>query len=269
MEAAQKSERERIRREREASIKRVQRPVQERNKYRKQLKQAAIKRRQQRHQLRVKETARARAVRKKRRTELRGRAAPVGTELDKQLRRIAHECMDAIPTPRYRAFPGDIEQHGNDTFGVEVPKRARDLIMAQRARLQARESVVLYSDGSLNNAGKADVIMAFGVVVKDNDDQYPTAASGKVEGFASSTKAELAGLFAAILVSPRNIPTTVYIDNSAVVSQFKALVEERNRCTERQRVRPPYAIWWAAVHHAFVQQAAGSKSFGSKDTLVT
>ncbi|KAG0349393.1 hypothetical protein BGZ54_004377, partial [Gamsiella multidivaricata] len=131
--------------------------------------------------------------------------------------------------------------------------------MAQRARIQGRKSVVLYSDGSLDHAGKADVSIAFGVVVKDSNNQYPTAASGRVEGLASSTKAELAGLFAAILVSPRNTPTIVYIDNSTVVPQFKALVEERDRCTERQRVRSSYATWWAAVHHAFVQQGRSVK----------
>ncbi|KAI1292759.1 hypothetical protein EDD11_008590 [Mortierella claussenii] len=65
--------------------------------------------------------------------------------------------------------------------------------MAQRARLQGRESVVLYSDGSLDHAGKEDVSMAFGVVIKDNDDQYSTVASGRVERLASLTQAAKEG----------------------------------------------------------------------------
>jgi ribonuclease HI len=85
-------------------------------------------------------------------------------------------------------------------------------------------------------------------------DRFPTVAAGRVDGFASSTKAELAGLFAAITVSPRNTPATIYIDNSAVVSQFRELVRGREACTERQRLRSPYAVWWAAVHNAYIVQ---------------
>ena len=77
---------------------------------------------------------------------------------------------------------------------------------------------------------------------------------GTVARYRSSTKTELVGLLAAILASPRNTPTTIYIDNLAVVTQFGTLVEDRQNCTERQRLRSSYVAWWAAVHHAYIQQ---------------
>ncbi|KAF9343451.1 hypothetical protein BGX26_005697, partial [Mortierella sp. AD094] len=64
--------------------------------------------------------------------------------------------------------------------------------------------------------GTDEISMAFGVISQAADESLYTAISGRVAGFASSTKAELAGLLAAILVSPRDKPTTVKIDNMAV-----------------------------------------------------
>ncbi|KAF9897455.1 hypothetical protein BX616_005561, partial [Lobosporangium transversale] len=81
-----------------------------------------------------------------------------------------------------------------------------------------------------------------------------TRSPGRVDGYASSTKAELVGLYAAILVSPRNVPTTVYIDNMAVVVQFKDLAQKREASTERQRLRSKYAVWWAAISRALFKQ---------------
>ncbi|KAF9368639.1 hypothetical protein BGX21_006453, partial [Mortierella sp. AD011] len=100
------------------------------------------------------------------------------------------------------------------------------------------------------------VSMAFGVVSQAADGSLRTAISGRVAGFASSTKAELAGLLAAILVSPRDKPVTVKIDNMAVVTQFRTLILQRPDCTERQRIRSPYAIWWSAISNAYERQGS-------------
>ncbi|KAG0300459.1 hypothetical protein BGZ99_003785, partial [Dissophora globulifera] len=81
----------------------------------------------------------------------------------------------------------------------------------------------MFTDGSLKNIGKDNISMAFGVVVEAPDKAYYTAISGKMSGSASSTKAELGGLLAGILVSPRNKLTTIHIDNKAVVTQFRKL----------------------------------------------
>ncbi|KAF9371181.1 hypothetical protein BGX21_005237, partial [Mortierella sp. AD011] len=69
--------------------------------------------------------------------------------------------------------------------------------------------------------------MAFGVVYQDIE-VLRAAITGRVSGYVSSTKADLAGLLAAIMASPRDTPTTIRIDNSAVVSQFKTLEKKVN-----------------------------------------
>ncbi|KAK3805184.1 MAG: ribonuclease H-like domain-containing protein [Benniella sp.] len=99
--------------------------------------------------------------------------------------------------------------------------------------------------------------MAFAVVVEQADGKFYTAVSGRASGFASSTKAELTGLLAAILASPRDKTVTIKIDNMAVVTQFQTLVKQRPFCTERQKLRSPYSVWWAAVYNAYIHQ--GSK----------
>ncbi|KAG0347366.1 hypothetical protein BGZ54_004932, partial [Gamsiella multidivaricata] len=167
--------------------------------------------------------------------------------------------MDAMPTLRYRALPDDTQRPIGDTFGVSIPAAVLRHIQQQRTRLQGLDKVVMFSDGSMEEAGKQGVRMAFGVVAQENQDAMHTVVTGRIAGFASSTKAELAGLFAAILASPRNTPTTIYIDNSAVVTQFKALVSGRQGSTERQRLRSTYAIWWSAVHNAYVHQGGKIK----------
>jgi len=177
-----------------------------------------------------------------------------GRALEEHLRTLALKSMDSLPTARNRALPMDTQQGLSDTFGIYIPEESLGYMYTQRDRLQGRDSVTLYSDGSMENAGKRSVRMALGVVVQEEMDRFPTVIAGRVDGFASSTKAELAGLFAAITVSPRNTPTTIYIDNSAVVSQFRKMVRRREACTERQRLRSPYAVWWAAVHNAYNAQ---------------
>ncbi|KAG0301763.1 hypothetical protein BGZ98_008071, partial [Dissophora globulifera] len=98
--------------------------------------------------------------------------------------------------------------------------------------------------------------MAIRVVVETPVKAYYTAISGKMSGSASSTKAELRELLTGIFVSPRNRLTTIYMDNRAVITQFRTLVLRRKDSTTRQRLRSPYAVWWAAIRNAYVKQGS-------------
>ncbi|KAK3825940.1 MAG: hypothetical protein J3Q66DRAFT_385032 [Benniella sp.] len=42
----------------------------------------------------------------------------------------------------------------------------------------------------------------------------------------------------------------------AVVTQFQTLVKQRPFCTERQKLRSPYSVWWAAVYNAYIHQGS-------------
>ncbi|KAF9895650.1 hypothetical protein BX616_009147, partial [Lobosporangium transversale] len=59
--------------------------------------------------------------------------------------------------------------------------------------------LTLYSDGSLEEAGRRAARMAYGVVAQTGPESFTNVVSGRVDGRASSTKAELVGLYAAIL----------------------------------------------------------------------
>jgi ribonuclease HI len=161
--------------------------------------------------------------------------------------------MDSEQTPCFRHLRSDDRPMG-DTNGVRLPHGTLNTIRAHRWLCEGKDEIILYSDGSLMNSGTQDISMAFAVVMQSDDGTYKTAISGRTSGYASSTKAELTGLYAAILVSPRNKPTTVRIDNMAVVTQFQHLVQQRPYCTERQRLRSPYSIWWSAIHNAYEHQ---------------
>ncbi|KAF9158215.1 hypothetical protein DFQ26_007866 [Actinomortierella ambigua] len=127
------------------------------------------------------------------------------------------------------------------------------------------QTILLYSDGSLSNVGTDKVRMTFGVVRvttdktigdRTNKDTVETQdlIHGRTEGFASSTKAELTGLLAAIEISPRNRPVKICIDNMAVVTNFVTLVQNRSNTTLKQRVRSKYAANWAEVEMAYREQ---------------
>ncbi|KAF9342469.1 hypothetical protein BGX26_007471, partial [Mortierella sp. AD094] len=167
--------------------------------------------------------------------------------------------MDAEATMRGRPLSRKSQLHWNDTCGINIPEDALQQLRKIREELQEKDRVTIYSDGSMKETGTPDVSMAFGVIIQEDVVTYSTAITGRVAGYASSTKAELAGLFAAILASPRHTPVTIYIDNSAVVTQFKTLVQARQDCTERQRLRTPYAAWWAAVSNAYQHQGKNIK----------
>ncbi|KAF9898523.1 hypothetical protein BX616_003912 [Lobosporangium transversale] len=85
-------------------------------------------------------------------------------------------------------------------------------------------------------------------------ESFTNVVSGRVDGYASSTKAELVGQYATILVSPRNAPAAVYIDNMAVVVQFQGLAQKRETSTEWQRLRFKYVVWCVATSRVFFKQ---------------
>ena len=75
------------------------------------------------------------------------------------------------------------------------------------------------SDGSMDKADSHDIAMAFGVV--DLSQNTPISVSGRTDGYASSTKAELMGLLAAIIAAPPAQDIKIELHNQAVVSLFR------------------------------------------------
>ncbi|KAG0358383.1 hypothetical protein BGZ54_010445 [Gamsiella multidivaricata] len=164
-------------------------------------------------------------------------------EIDIRMRIEARKEMDKRQTPRRTPLPRQ-RNPVIDTNGLNLSQETLQYIYDQRGQYFGQATVTLYSYGSLMEAGTGTKPAG----------SYRSVIKGKVSGYASPTKAELAGLLTSILVSPRDKPMTIKIDNSAVVTQFNALVKRRSDCTETQGLRSPYVVWWAAVHNAYVQQ---------------
>lgn len=172
--------------------------------------------------------------------------------------RDANKAMDHVVTPirtvEARLIPGGGAQ-GRWAPGVLVDDESWNMVMITRWALEQRsEPIVLYSDGSLKHMGNEKVSMSFASVYKCVDDTYQIAVRGRTTGFASSTKAELVGLFASVLCCPEGKDVIIYIDNNAVVAQFRTLVENRSKATPRQIHRSTFATWWEAVYEAYVKQ---------------
>ncbi|KAF9080986.1 hypothetical protein BGX29_004831, partial [Mortierella sp. GBA35] len=106
---------------------------------------------------------------------------------------------------------------------------------------------VLYSDGSVINSGTVDIAMAFGVVDPTSDP--PLIVKGRTDGHASSAKAELLGLLAAIVAAPPAQDIVVRLDNQSVVEQYRSLVQDRKDALPRRRFRSTYAGIWATLAH--------------------
>jgi ribonuclease HI len=161
--------------------------------------------------------------------------------------------LNKAKTPRERSLPSKWTLR--DIYGLIIPAHVEHELEEQRSRLEGQGPLEFYSDGSYFEDGPKPVSMAFGVVTMDQQTQrYRTVISGKTVGYASSTKAELVGLLATIMVCPRGTNATIYIDNEAVVQQFERLVENRETATARKRLRSPYAVWWAVIARAFEHQ---------------
>jgi ribonuclease HI len=223
-----------------------------RNRERQRLKHEAEKRRISRRKHRHARRYRGLQQTRKAIARLRGKKAVSGQELDKRLLMFAKEELDSTPTMRRKRLY--TPKAMCEVVGIDIPASALHELKEIRLRLQGEDRVILYSDGSLKEAASSNVSMAFGVVYQAGNDEFPIVTAGRVGGYGSSTKAELVGLLASILASPRRTETTIYIDNAAVVGQFRMMVKERMDCTERQRLRSPSIGWWAAVHRAFVEQ---------------
>ncbi|KAG0302464.1 hypothetical protein BGZ97_002339, partial [Linnemannia gamsii] len=104
---------------------------------------------------------------------------------------------------------------------------------------------ILYSDGSLINPGTEEVSQAFGVV--DLAQDTPLMVKGCTDGYASSAKAELMGLLAAVLAAPPEQDIIVKLDNQKVVEQYQRLVKDRRNTLPRKRFRSTYAGTWATL----------------------
>ena len=110
----------------------------------------------------------------------------------------------------------------------------------------------LYSDGSFHRLEDASTRMSFAVAYKSSNKTYDLAISGTSQGQASSTRAEITGLLAAILCCPRNHPAKIYSDDQTTVSEFSALVQFP--ATTKQYLHSPNADWWGLIKKAYVQQ---------------
>ncbi|KAI1320076.1 hypothetical protein EDD11_002047, partial [Mortierella claussenii] len=118
--------------------------------------------------------------------------------------------------------------------------------MAQiQSRLPTTDTRGVYSDGSLIAAGTDNIAMAFSVV--DTSQATGDTLQGRVDGYASSTKAELMGLIAAVIAQPKEQDLLIHLDNSAVVQQFEELVKKRQTALPRKRQRATYAGLWAVL----------------------
>ncbi|KAF9397697.1 hypothetical protein BGZ94_006229, partial [Podila epigama] len=116
-------------------------------------------------------------------------------------------------------------------------------------------SKIISTDGSMLQAGTAKVSMAFAVV--DQSSGTVLDLLGKTDGHASSTKAELMGLLAAIASTPSDQNILLQLDNKAVVDQFETLVVLRSFLPVRHQQRALYAGLWAVIAE-LVQKRAGS-----------
>ncbi|KAG0084453.1 hypothetical protein BGZ92_009851, partial [Podila epicladia] len=197
-----------------------------------------------------------------RQAEIRNRArrnarsrftTPAGNISEAKLWKKAISAMDANSTPIQHDVP---RTRDNDVEfdGLALEPATQAAIIQQRVEQQHKAEMVLYSDGSLIEKGTEKISMAFGVVIDNGNNKFAPMISGGVAGFASSTKAELVGLLAAVLSSPRNTTVKIYIDNMAVVQIFKKLVQERHTATARAKLRTTYAKWWDMIMMAVKNQ---------------
>ncbi|KAF9573021.1 hypothetical protein EC968_009150, partial [Mortierella alpina] len=106
---------------------------------------------------------------------------------------------------------------------------------------------IISSDGSLIKDGTENVAMAFGVVDLSQAEIYK--AQGRTDGYASSTKAELMGLIAAVLAAPPEQDIVVELDNKSVVDKYREQVDRRLDTLPRKRQRCNYAGLWATLSH--------------------
>ena len=125
----------------------------------------------------------------------------------------------------------------------------------QRTPVDNNTRRTISSDGSLINGGQHTVAMAFGVADLSQPDVR--TVQGRTDGYASSAKAELMGLFAAVISAPAEQDILVRLDNLSIVQQYQPLVKQRTDTLPRKRQRSNFAGIWAVLHKV-VQERPGS-----------
>src|SRR5690606_7131462 len=79
--------------------------------------------------------------------------------------------------------------------------------------IELDDTAIYYSDGSLINSGTENISMSFGVVQQlQKNKELVKIAQGRVEGYYSSTKAELVGLYTTLKEANPNQNIIIYID---------------------------------------------------------
>lgn len=171
---------------------------------------------------------------------------PAGTISEAKLRRKAIAAMDANTMPVQQE--ASIEVHNESEFnGLALELTTQAAILQWRQEHQHKAEIVLYSDGSVVEAGMKKISMAFGVVIDMGNNNFEPLVDGGVAGFASSTKVELVGLLMAVLSSPRNTTVKIFIDNMAVVQIFQKLVQDQHiatACAKLGQCMQTGGTWW-------------------------
>lgn len=100
-----------------------------------------------------------------------------------------------------------------------------------------------------------DISRVFGVVDLSQDN--PLTFQGRTDGHASSAKAELMGLLAAVLAATPEQDTIAKLDNQSVVDQYQRLVKDRWNTLPRKKLRSTYAGIWAALYQVVDTRPGG------------
>ncbi|KAG0363030.1 hypothetical protein BGX24_004997, partial [Mortierella sp. AD032] len=110
---------------------------------------------------------------------------------------------------KYHLHPTENTSAPTKLFGpLLVPTEEFDALTAlQDSPVDNTTPRIIYSDGSLVHSGTEDIAMAFGVVDLRQDN--PLSVKGRTDGHASSAKAELMGLLAAVVAVPPDQDITV------------------------------------------------------------
>ncbi|KAF9579396.1 hypothetical protein BGW38_004355, partial [Lunasporangiospora selenospora] len=165
----------------------------------------------------------ARESARRQRRQLQTRQTQLNNIGDNRLNAARKEAECAIAKIATPLLVAVVEVQAQHSFeGLQLDETTIADIQQWREQLSDTDDLILFSDGSLKDMATEQIKMTFGVVVQ-RDYDYERVISGAVDGYASSAKAELPGLLAAILCSPRGKDVTVKLDNSGVVKGFRRL----------------------------------------------
>jgi ribonuclease HI len=161
--------------------------------------------------------------------------------------------------PNYRAALVEEGEPGLDLAKIGpvwlTPGEADKVMAIQGSPVDQTQQRVISTDGSLIKSGQNTVAMAFGVGDRSQPDVR--TVQGRTNGYASSAKAELMGLFAAVMSAPAEQDIEIQLDNQSIVQQYQQLVKRREYTLPRKRQRSNFAGLWAALHKV-VQERPGT-----------